>query len=125
MPDFLIAGVEIDTRKLENLIAALRGDDPAELVATHLEADVAEHWSAVSPASAGTPPGIDTGALSNSIHKRKISFGVWSVGDGVEYGIYLEIGTERMAARPWMMPAVQRVSAALPGVITRWFEAKL
>lgn len=50
---------------------------------------------------------VDTGALKSSI-------GVWTtkpmtrdIGDGVEYGIYIEKGTSRMAARPWLGPSVE------------------
>ena len=31
------------------------------------------------------------------------------VADGVEYGLYQEMGTERMGAHPFMVPAVEQV----------------
>jgi len=58
-----------------------------------------------SPSTPGGAPGIDTGNLKNSIttadgrdrfHKR--------IEVGADYGLYLEFGTTRMAARPFMTP---------------------
>lgn len=33
----------------------------------------------------------------------------WIVGVGAEYGAYVEFGTARMAAQPYLFPAVQKV----------------
>ena len=45
------------------------------------------------------------------------------VADGVEYGIYQELGTSRMAAQPFMRPAVEAVrpgfAQAFRGALTR------
>lgn len=61
------------------------------------------HWSSAP----GQPPAVDTGALINSIQMTaKGPFEVW-IHDGVEYGIYLELGTHNMAARPFMKPAIE------------------
>lgn len=35
---------------------------------------------------------------------------VWIVGVGAEYGAYVEFGTSRMAAQPYLVPAVLHVS---------------
>lgn len=55
---------------------------------------------------------VDTGALRNSIQ-------TWFDGDlrafiapHVEYAIYVEYGTRRMAARPYMAPAAEQVRPA-------------
>ena len=53
-----------------------------------------------------------TGALRNSIHVNKTSNqNKFSrvISDGVEYGIYQELGTSRMAAQPFMIPAVEAI----------------
>lgn len=31
----------------------------------------------------------------------------WIIADGVEYGVYVELGTSRMAARPALVPAFE------------------
>jgi HK97 gp10 family phage protein len=56
----------------------------------------------------GEPPNVDTGALRNSIRWEEEAPGTVYVMDGVEYGAYLELGTENMAARPFMGPAIER-----------------
>jgi hypothetical protein len=58
-----------------------------------------------SPSSAGDPPGVDTGALRNSINVQQRGAMVRAIADGVEYGVMLKFGTSRMAARPFMAPA--------------------
>jgi len=62
-----------------------------------------------SPSAPGDPPGVDTGALRNSIMWEPVNRFTRDVMDGVEYGIYLEFGTDRgMAPRPFMGPALKR-----------------
>ncbi len=53
----------------------------------------------------GEPPAVLSGALIRSIQTE---FGpLWgSIVTDREYGPYLEDGTSRMAARPWMEPAI-------------------
>ena len=68
-----------------------------------------------SPSSPGEPPGVDTGALRASMHWEHDGELRNIIADGVEYGIYLEDGTERIAPRPFMTPAFadaqQRIGA--------------
>lgn len=47
------------------------------------------------------------------------------VGPGMEYGIYLEFGTSRMAARPYMFPAVQGVEKFLKHYVTKALQDSL
>lgn len=59
----------------------------------------------------GLPPNTDTGRLAGSI--RVAAYGLMAdVGTDLEYGKHLELGTQRMAARPFMVPALE---AARPG----------
>jgi HK97 gp10 family phage protein len=55
---------------------------------------------------------VDTGALKNSINTSAASslHPTATVSDGVEYGIYQEYGTSRMAAQPFLTPAVESVA---------------
>jgi hypothetical protein len=55
----------------------------------------------------GDPPGVDTGALRASMHVEKVENLHYVVADGVEYGVYLEMGTETMAPRPFMNPVIE------------------
>jgi len=51
---------------------------------------------------------IDTGALLNSMQAEQDTGPMnWWVHDGVEYGIYQEMGTYKMGARPFLVPAVE------------------
>jgi hypothetical protein len=59
-----------------------------------------------SRSSPGEPPGVDTGALRASIYAEMVSTFVALVLVGVAYGVHLEYGTSRMAARPFMWPAL-------------------
>jgi HK97 gp10 family phage protein len=54
---------------------------------------------------------VDTGALRNSLNSEQITPVLWKVQDGVTYGIYQELGTYKMAAQPFLIPAVENVSA--------------
>lgn len=67
-----------------------------------------------SPSAPGDPPGVDTGALRNSIHVTKIRARHYQIGDGVEYGIHLEYGTRKMGARPFMRPMARRLAKRAP-----------
>ena len=47
--------------------------------------------------------------LQKMIRATKGKKPVRIVADGVEYGLYQELGTVKMAAQPFMVPAVERV----------------
>ena len=58
---------------------------------------------------------IGASALIADMERAKARWGVsgsnvWIVGVGAEYGIYLEFGTSRMPAYPFLVPAVLHVS---------------
>lgn len=59
--------------------------------------------------SPGHPPNVDTGALRASMRAEKTGSLEYQVMDGVEYGVYLELGTERMAARPFVTPVIEQM----------------
>lgn len=62
-----------------------------------------------SPSPPGGPPGVDTGTLRASISWEATGRFERTVMDGVEYGVKLEDGTDRIAPRPWMRPAFDRL----------------
>ena len=57
----------------------------------------------------GEPPANDTGHLTNSVSHRMTGPTEGVVEVGAEYGVYLEMGTSRMAPRPFLGPAVEKV----------------
>lgn len=58
-----------------------------------------------SPSAPGQPPGVDTGALRASMYWERTGRLERTIGDGVEYGVWLEDGSDHVAARPFMRPA--------------------
>ena len=56
----------------------------------------------------GEPPATDTGYLVSNIFTNIDTDGLGaSVGSRAEYSSYLEIGTQKMAARPFLQPALE------------------
>ena len=58
----------------------------------------------------GEYPMSDTGRLANNVVANLPTSGNLSaeVGTNIQYGRYLEFGTSRMAARPWLLPSLTR-----------------
>lgn len=54
----------------------------------------------------GEAPNTDTGRLISSIQMEVTPRDVF-VGTGLKYGKFLEFGTSKMAARPWLNPALE------------------
>ena len=55
----------------------------------------------------GDAPNTDTGGLVRSISVEHTSGNqVAFVGSGLDYAKYLELGTKKMGAKPWLMPAL-------------------
>jgi len=61
----------------------------------------------------GAYPSADTGRLSTNVRIDGLNLATpakmtATVGTDVKYGAYLEFGTSRMAARPWLLPSFER-----------------
>lgn len=56
----------------------------------------------------GKAPVVDNGRLIQSITALQISPLHWRVGTNIEAALYLEFGTRRMAARPFLRPAADK-----------------
>ena len=107
--------VKVDTAGIDHLLKKLptEGDmlvqKAAEDVVAFAQTSMVGGGSPHVPSAPGEPPHMDTGALSASVHvhpkERELER---DVGDGVEYGLPLELGTSRMAARPWLFPALTK-----------------
>ena len=58
----------------------------------------------------GYPPNTDTGNLVHGIGFNIASNGLsGEVGTNIPYGKYLEFGTRKMLARPWLIPAYDKI----------------
>jgi len=75
-----------------------------------------------SPSAPGEPPKRVTGALLDSIDYQvepgRDQVAVY-VGAAVQHALYLEFGTSKMAARPFMRPAVSNVSRQIVGLFAK------
>lgn len=58
----------------------------------------------------------DTGNLSAEINARSVSQYTKEYASGVDYAVYQEFGTSRMAAHPYMRPSLEKVA----GEVTKW-----
>ncbi len=62
------------------------------------------------PSPPGKPPHRVTGTLVSSVgHEFEDGGLVGIVGTGLKYAKWLEFGTRKMAARPWLRPAFDRM----------------
>ena len=75
----------------------------AEAAVAKAAFDIEGHAKAVVP--------VDTGNLKNSIQTKREDEGLtYTVGPrGVDYAIYVEYGTYKMHAQPYLRPAANRV----------------
>lgn len=94
-----VTRLELDTRVLDKFAKSVGYSMDQAIAATAFQVE----------AEAKPLAPYDTGALQNSIHTEKVSSKHYIVADGVEYGIYQELGTKRMAAHPFLIPAVEKV----------------
>lgn len=122
--------VRSDRRKLQQLIRDVPGNADALLrgAATEMVGDVQESFGAgvtfgavgrdargrftkrertSTPSKPGDPPNVQSGDLRGSIRFSRDGTLRYLVHDGVEYGAFLELGTDRMAARPFINPVFE------------------
>ena len=94
-----VGSVKLDTRLLDKITAEIQ-PKASRVVNTY--------GIAIAGEAAKNAP-LDTGALRNSILSESTMTGdlSYTVQDGVEYGVFLELGTSRMSARPFMLPALE------------------
>lgn len=59
----------------------------------------------------GESPARQTGHLVGSITHKRIGKMREKLGTSIPYGLYLELSTKKMAARPWLRPALSRARA--------------
>ena len=100
----------------------VRAGQLVQKLAQDTQGDIVNNFSPNSPSSPGDPPGVDTGALKNSVvavpDTRPLT---WLLLVGQSYGVDLEYGTEKMAARPFVLPAVERTFGRMPTDLERLY----
>lgn len=106
------AHITLDTKTLDRIAAKLNTNtsDFVHMMALTCMMEVLTHFSRESPSAPGEPPGVDTGTLKSSINVNSLGPTIYAVNVGTDYGIHLEYGTIRMAARPFLLPAVMRTA---------------
>ena len=107
--------VKLDIGKLESLIANLPAD--ADKVCGIAALNIERRAKTVVP--------VDTGALRASIHTKKMQHLLWMVGDGVEYGLYVELGLEtnpNYPKQPWLIPSTEAEKSAFEAAFKALFK---
>jgi len=114
--------VGINARGLRGAQQRLR--DIADRVAGVTEEAVAEFAADVESHMKGVVP-VDTGKLRDSIEAQKVGTG-YTVGPrGVDYAIYVENGTSRSPAQPYVAPTIQWARQEGPKRIARRIEGEI
>lgn len=62
---------------------------------------------------------VDTGALKNSLNTSKEGEAKYYVQDGVEYGLFVELGTYKMSAQPFLIPAMEQASKDVASAVEK------
>lgn len=106
--------VYVDTRGLDKLAAGLSAQEIDRAV-------VRAALDAEGGAKIGAP--VDTGALRNSIQARASGPGEAIVGVGMLYGPYVEYGTYKMRARPFLGPALEKAVVRLRRTLENLFRS--
>ena len=105
-----------EAKKLIKLTAAQRLEAAAILLKNEAKQLISE--PSPPPSAPGEPPGKDTGRLRASVsHEVDRGKMVARVGTNVVYGKFLELGTRKMAARPWLRKAFNENYAKLMKII--------
>lgn len=96
-----IPGVTLDTSVLDKITANIKPK----------ASKVVMKWGWIMAREAATvhPWKLRTGALTDSIlsESHMETDLLFILQDGVEYGIFLELGTSKMAAYPFVIPAIE------------------
>lgn len=104
--------------------AALEGEESAvqSMPTQHTQAIGADSKGQVQAYVAsrpGNPPHRRTGQLARSVASARLQPGVWGFGTNLKYGRFLELGTGRMAARPFLRPVLVRDRIRMERAFTR------
>ncbi len=110
--------VKLDTKKLDELLLSVPGN--TEQVVEQAAREVAS----MTQDNIRSWPLVDTGALLNSIKAEPKKRGLWDVHDGVDYGVYWELGhrnlfLRRYVRKPFFTPAIMTVAARFAQMLSK------
>lgn len=88
--------------------ALLAGGEEIRAEAAHLITEGAVSGKNHVPSLPGEPPNEDTGVLRTNIETTQPAPLRVEVSSNAPYAVALEVGTSKMAARPYMAPATER-----------------
>ena len=115
---------QLDARKKELEQKAFTGINKAadilrnEMILSIEEISQGRVYGGHTASKPGDAPNTDTGRLVSSIQKKAISPTEMEVGSyNLEYAKYLELGTSRMEARPFVQPAFDKHKENIKKVI--------
>jgi HK97 gp10 family phage protein len=109
-----IGGISLDTSLLDQMTAEIA--DKASSLIHDVGMEIVNVVYELAPK--------DTGELARSYIEEsgmtdKLMF---TISDGVSYGIFQELGTSKMAAQPHVVPAMEDAEAELVKAFTELFE---
>lgn len=91
---------------------------PAEIRAT-VSTEIERAARAIESGAKQNVP-VDTGTLRRSITTQMAGGGLTAiVAAGTDYGLFVERGTRRMPARPYLIPAFEREVPKLKAAVTK------
>lgn len=110
--------ISADTRKIQELIRNHRQEveDRLDITAFEGERYAKSNMSTKSPSDPGSPPGVVIGNLVGSINVTPGGAMTRNINVGADYGIHLEYGTSKMAARPFMGPMAMWLEGEIPRI---------
>jgi len=111
--------ISCDVKGVEEFQKAMRNFDSA--MQKHVHRQLVS-WAADVKALARQLVPVRTGHLRSSIY-AKISEWVAEVGAEATYGLFVEFGTHRMRAQPYLYPAIQRHLPRLEQIILDALDA--
>ena len=106
-PSFLGAVVYLDTSVLDKITAEMK--PKASKIVNKYGLLMMTDAAKLAPVATMESSGYVGGALRNSILSESKMTGdlTFTISDGVEYGIWQNYGTSRMAAQPFLEPAIE------------------
>jgi HK97 gp10 family phage protein len=109
-----VSSVKLDTAVLDKLTREIKPK----------AAQVVNKYGLLMTGQAAKNAPLDTGALRNSItSESKMTDELeFTISDGVEYGVYQEFGTSRMAAQPFLIPAIEKYAAKFQAAFAELFK---
>lgn len=117
--DVFRAEVKAEMGRRLNVAAVLVSNRAKQLISTD-GTGVGDNGNLIygaNPSTPGSPPNVQHGRLRGSVAWEIVN-GVARVGTNVKYGRWLELGTAKMAARPWLRRALLEMKSKIQAALT-------